>query len=65
MAQIKIYGHADLVEANRQPILDAIHASVVVADIFRPRSAFMVFSHAGRGFRLSGRSLGSVCLSGV
>ena len=36
MAQIKIYGHAALVEANRQPILDAIHASVVEADIFRP-----------------------------
>ena len=65
MAQIKIYGHAALVEANRQPILDAIHASVVEAGIFRPRSAFMVFSHVGRGFRLSGRSLGSVCLWGV
>ena len=65
MAQIKIYGHAALVEANRQPILDAIHDSVVEAGIFRPRSAFMVFSHVGRGFRLSGRSLGSVCLWGV
>ena len=65
MAQIKIYGHVALVEANRQPILDAIHASVVEADIFRPGSAVMVFSHVGRGFRLSVRSLGSVCLPGV
>lgn len=43
MAQIKIYGHAAFVEANRAPISDAVHACVMEALDFPPDKRFQRF----------------------